>query len=200
MSEKSKKRLLSSLTIAGACLFICLFVWFASQGYFSNPEAVRAVLAKAGAAGPLLFVLLNIMQAFVPIIPLGATSAVGIVLFGPVWGFILNYISAVGASVFAFFLARHFGQSFILHFVSAKKYERWMHILNYKNRFPWIFGLMMFLPVSPDDLLCMIAGLSNMKFWQFLLLVMAGKPVSIFVYSNGLFWLFHQIETLFFHH
>ncbi len=35
----------------------------------------------------------------------------------------------------------------------------------------------------PDDLLCMIAGLSSISFWKFFWIIVIGKPISSFFYS-----------------
>ena len=60
---------------------ILICVYFFSQGYFTNPQLLQATLSKAGILAPLLFILLQIIQVIIPIIPGGASSALGITAF-----------------------------------------------------------------------------------------------------------------------
>ena len=70
---------------------ILICVYFFSQGYFTNPQLLQATLSKAGILAPLLFILLQIIQVIIPIIPGGASSALGITAFGAVNGFCMKF-------------------------------------------------------------------------------------------------------------
>ena len=52
---------------------ILICVYFFSQGYFTNPQLLQATLSKTGILAPLLFILLQIIQVIIPIIPGGAS-------------------------------------------------------------------------------------------------------------------------------
>ncbi len=73
------------------------------------------------------------------------------------------------------------------------KYEAWT---TEQNRFTKLFAIAIFLPVAPDDFLCYLAGTTNMRAWQFVLIILLGKPFSIALYSLGLYVVFEQILTL----
>jgi len=45
------------------------------------------------------------------------------------------------------------------------------------------FFFSIFLPGFPDDLICMLAGLTKMTFKRYLFLLLIGKPLSIALYS-----------------
>ncbi|MEG0792254.1 MAG: TVP38/TMEM64 family protein, partial [Lachnospiraceae bacterium] len=49
-----------------------------------------------------------------------------------------------------------------------------------------VFAVLIFMPVAPDDLLCYLAGTTEMKLSTFLSIIVLGKPMSIFLYSVGL--------------
>lgn len=70
-------------TYIGTALLVGLLVWFWSQGYFSNPQTLQMLFRQAGFIGPLLFIVLQIVQVIIPIIPGGLTSAIGVMAFGP---------------------------------------------------------------------------------------------------------------------
>ena len=50
------------------------------------------------------FILFQIIQCVIPIIPGGFGCVIGVAVFGPVYGFIYNYISICMGSIINFFL------------------------------------------------------------------------------------------------
>ncbi len=45
---------------------------------------------------------------------------------------------------------------------------------------------MMAFPVSPDDFLCMLAGLTKMSYKKFILIILICKPITLAAYTYGL--------------
>ena len=105
---------------------ILICVYFFSQGYFTNPQLLQATLSKAGILAHLLFILLQIIQVIIPIIPGGASSALGITAFGAVNGFIYNYIGICIGSICIFLLVRKYGHRIILKLCKKKDYDKYM--------------------------------------------------------------------------
>ena len=83
---------IQSLTNIGFILLAGTCIYFFSQGYFTNPQKLQYTLSRAGFLAPLLFISLQIFQVVIPIIPGGATSAIGVVAFGGLQGLLYNYI------------------------------------------------------------------------------------------------------------
>lgn len=108
------KRIFQVTTILGTLFLIGLILYFLSQGYFTDSTKLQALLNQTGIFAPLLFILLQIFQVIIPIIPGGASSALGIVAFGPIWGFVYNYAGLVIGSILAFLLVKRYGKTFIL--------------------------------------------------------------------------------------
>lgn len=48
------------------------------------------------------------------------------------------------------------------------------------------FSLAILLPGFPDDLLCMIAGLTSMSTRKFMMINILCKPIGLFFYSYGI--------------
>ena len=153
---------IQNITHFGLILMILICVYFFSQGYFTNPQLLQATLSKAGILAPLLFILLQIIQVIIPIIPGGASSALGITAFGAVNGFIYNYIGICIGSICIFLLVRKYGQGIILKLCKKKDYDKYMKYTYDQKKFDTFFMLAIFLPCAPDDLLCMLAGLTHM--------------------------------------
>jgi len=72
-------------------------------------------------------------------------------------------------SIIAFYLARQYGQQFVKSMVSEHTYNRYISWLDKGQWFDYFFAFMMFFPVSPDDFLCMLAGLTKMTYKKFII-------------------------------
>ena len=157
-----------------------------AQRYFFFPEAMEAFLEPFGPGAPVMFILIQIIQVVIPILPGGISCLGGVVLFGPVWGFIYNYAGICVGSLLAFLLARQYGRPLVESMVSrsaCEKYGRW---LDNGKKFDRFFAAAIFFPVAPDDLLCYLAGLTKMSVKKFTAIIVLGKPASIALYSMGL--------------
>ena len=56
---------------------------------------------------------------------------------------------------------------------------------SYLKKFDVVFTAAILLPCAPDDVLCMLAGLTDMSWRKFLTILFLGRPVTIVVYSLG---------------
>ena len=176
------KRIFQVTTILGTLLIL----YFLSQGYFTDSTKLQALLNQTGIFAPLLFILLQIFQVIIPIIPGGASSALGIVAFGPIWGFVYNYAGLVIGSILAFLLVKRYGKTFILKVCDQKTYDKYIGWLDKGKKFDRFFAAAIFFPCAPDDILCMIAGLTSMTLKKFSMIIILGKPLALIAYSYGL--------------
>ncbi|HCA4868981.1 TPA: TVP38/TMEM64 family protein, partial [Enterococcus faecium] len=99
-----------------------------------------------------------------------------------------NYIGICIGSIIIFLLGRRYGKPFILSMISDKTYNKYIGWLDNQNRFEKLFALAIFLPVAPDDALCLMAGLTNMSVKRYTLIILIAKPLSIFLYSMALIY------------
>lgn len=180
------KRIFQVTTILGTLFLIGLILYFLSQGYFTDSTKLQALLNQTGIFAPLLFILLQIFQVIIPIIPGGASSALGIVAFGPIWGFVYNYAGLVIGSILAFLLVKRYGKTFILKVCDQKTYDKYIGWLDKGKKFDRFFAAAIFFPCAPDDILCMIAGLTSMTKKEFSMIIILGKPLALIAYSFGL--------------
>ncbi len=177
-------------------LCICLSVYLYQIGAFSSMDEVKALVERTGAAGELLFMLIQTVQVVIPIIPGGVSCLAGVLLFGAVKGFILNYVGICAGSIIAFFISRNIGRDVIYKIFSEKQIEKYNSWTEKQNRFTKLFALAIFFPVAPDDFLCYLAGTTKMRAYQFVLIILLGKPLSIAAYSMGLNFIFERIVSI----
>lgn len=183
----AKKTIMTVASVLGcaAIVVLCIVGW--KSGIFTSPDALNSFLSSMGLWAPLIFLLIQIIQIIIPIIPGAITCSVGVIVFGPVYGFIYNYIGIVIGSFLAFLLARRYGRPLIKSLTAPKTYDKYIGWLDKsQSRFDKLFAAAIFLPFSPDDFLCMLAGVSKMKTGKLLLTLILCKPLFLLPYSFGI--------------
>ncbi len=186
ISAKASRKLINYATIVTSIIIILLVIHWYHIGIFTSQAKMKAYLANKQVIGPLIFVLIQIVQVVIPIIPGGISLLGGVVFFGPVAGFLYNYIGICIGSLINFFLARYYGRAFIFHIVSEKTLAKYMKWTKNQRKFNWFFALCILAPAAPDDVLCLLAGLTEMRFWTYFWIIILCKPWTIAAYSLGL--------------
>lgn len=174
------------LTVTCTFLLCALIIYLLQQRLFTNPELLQLYLKRLGWTAPLGFILIQIIQVVIPVIPGGISSAIGIIFFGPMLGFVYNYVGLLIGSYIVFKLVKLYGKSFILKVTDEKTYDKYIGWLDQGRKFEIFFSIAILLPGFPDDLLCMIAGLTNMSMKKYMLINILCKPVGLFFYSYGI--------------
>ncbi|MBO0472594.1 hypothetical protein IGL98_001661 [Enterococcus sp. DIV0840] len=188
MSIALSRKIINIISIVGIIATIAVTIYFVRLGVFKDINALRGLVGDSVILGPILFMLIQIIQVVIPIIPGGISCAAGVLIFGPFAGFIYNYVGIAIGSVIIFLLGRQYGKPFILSLVSDKTYNKYIGWLDNEKRFERLFALAIFLPIAPDDALCLMAGLTKMSLKKFTLIIILAKPVSIFLYSLALIY------------
>ncbi|TLD41955.1 MAG: putative DedA family protein [Candidatus Jettenia ecosi] len=101
-------------------------------------------------------------------------------VFGVVWGTMYNFIAANLGATFAFFMARYLGRDFVSKLVRGKvgKYEKKIA----GQGFRFIFTLRL-IPIIPFNGLNISAGLSGIKYRDYLLGSALGMIPGTFLYT-----------------
>lgn len=188
MSIALSRKIINIVSITGIIATIIVTIYFMHLGVFKDIDALRGLVGDSIILGPILFMLLQIIQVVIPIIPGGISCAAGVLIFGPMAGFIYNYVGICIGSIIIFLLGRHYGKPFILRLVSDKTYNKYIGWLDNEKRFECLFTLAIFFPIAPDDALCLMAGLTKMSVKKFTLIILLAKPASIFLYSLALIY------------
>ncbi|MBS5657681.1 MAG: TVP38/TMEM64 family protein [Oscillibacter sp.] len=193
----TKERMtLQVLSLAGLVACVILALWGWRTGVLTSQEQMQALVHSCGAVGIVLFILFQAVQVVVPVLPGGIGCLAGVLIFGPVWGFVYNYVGICIGSLAAFAVARNCGKPLLTMLFSEKtiaKYSRWAEE---RNRFARLFALAIFLPVAPDDFLCYLAGTTEMSWRQYTAIILLGKPFAIALYSLGLTVVWQHLVTL----
>ena len=174
------------LLIVCTAITVVLTVIGYKKGIFTDETQMELFLNSCGIFAPLFFVFIQAVQVIIPILPGAVGCVYGVMFWGPLKGFIFNYIGICIGSIGAFLIARQFGQRLVIQMTGEKFYDKYSKYLEMENRFEKIFAVLIFLPVAPDDFLCYLAGISKMDLKKFVTIILLGKPAAIFLYSMGL--------------
>lgn len=169
------------LSVFGFVIF-CLVLLFILQmiGFFQivkDAESLQAYIAKAGAWMPLLYILLQYLQVVLLPIPGTLSTVVGVALFGPFRATLYSLLGIILGSFTAFFIGRKFGYKAAIWLVGEDTLLRWQKKLKGKDNL--VLTLMFLLPMFPDDVLCIIAGLSSMSTRYFLTMISIARVLAI---------------------
>lgn len=158
-----------------------VWVWFP----YTNAEEVTKAVASAGAAGPLVFIVITIFKPVIFFLPsLGLTIVAG-TLFGPVYGTIYVVIGGAGSTIVGFYTSRWLAGERLRRFLASRK-----HLISLDERMSnagFRTTLMLRIFNLPWDVVSYAAGLSSMRFLDFYLAsLIAIAPVSVvFVYFGS---------------
>lgn len=179
-------------TTIGVLLF---FVYGIKADVFYSQTGLETFLSKFGIWAPITFIVFQIIQVVFPILPGGIGLLGGVLIFGPLNGFIYNYIGICLGSITAFLISKHYGPQLVESLFSPKLQKKYMKWAENKD-FPNLFAIAIFMPIAPDDFLCYLAGTTKMRLRRFTMIILLGKPMAIAVYSFGLNVVFQHLAVL----
>ncbi|MDY2928195.1 TVP38/TMEM64 family protein, partial [Anaerococcus sp.] len=177
-----KKNIFNIISVLMLVVFTILGYLGYRAGLFNSLDSFRAYILSKGKLAPLFFMLIQVVQIVLPVIPGGLTTVFGVIIFGAFWGFIYNYISICIGSILVFFISRNFGKSIVIRIFGKDTFEKYHHKINDKS-YEKFFALAILFPVAPDDFLCYLSGLTDMSFKKFASIIFLFKGPSIFLYS-----------------
>lgn len=143
-------------------------------------DGLRAIIEQAGVWGWLLFLFLQIfvtsLLCFVP-----ATSMTfivcSVILFGAWKGFLISGAGVIMSSMVMFLIGRFGGEKIATKLVGEESLTKAQELVAIKSK---IFLPLMFLfPAFPDDALCMVAGMTKMRWWEFLLITIVCRTIGV---------------------
>lgn len=125
-------------------------------------ESVRNFVGENKIVSSLLFILLQILQVVIFIIPGDVINATGGFLFNIFLGSILSFIGVVIGSLIAFYISRFLGYNFVNKFIKKEKLDKIVSFFETNTGFISLF-IFCNLPFVPKDVLMYAAGLTPLK-------------------------------------
>lgn len=146
-------------------------------------ENIRAIIDKNQSTSILLFILLQVLQVIIFIIPGDVINATGGFCFNLFLGSLLSFVGVTIGSICAFYIARFLGYNFVSKFVKKEKLEKLSHALESNKSF---IGFFIFcnLPFVPKDILMYVAGLTPMKAKRTLTIYCLSRIPGIMIWTS----------------
>ena len=159
-------------------LFIALTVALYFVGF--KGDWIKPIVESTGFFGYIIYIIIQViittLMTFVPATTFTFTLlATG--LFGPVIGFIVSAIGCFLSSMLMFFIGDKLGEPFVDWLIGKdiriKTQER------VSGRATVLVPFMLACPFFPDDAICMVSGLTKMKFWYFAIVAAVTRTIGV---------------------
>ena len=185
MDYNKKKKLLAGISVSVVVVLFLLITWFICRWLTSfSQEGLRDYIRSFGSAGWIVFLVLQILQVFIALIPGELLETVAGFAFGPIAGTLLCYAGIAIASSLVFMLTRKFGVKLVEIFVSIEKINQ-MRFLNTEKKRDLLIFLAFFIPGTPKDLLTYFVGLTEIRLGTFLALSLIARIPSVITSTFG---------------
>lgn len=171
---------------AAAVLVIAALAWVLAQPmlrFLSEPERFRDWIAAHGAFGVAAFMLMNMLQVLVAVIPGGPFSIAAGYAFGPFWGTLICLLATSAASMLVLLIVRRWGGAAV-RFLSGRDPEE-LAVLQKLRHAEWVFFLVFLVPGSPKDVLSYAAGLMKLSPLSWLVINLIGRIPGILLSVLG---------------
>ncbi len=181
-SLSKKKKILRTLLIVAVIAAIVLAVYLplkltGTLDKVDSADSLKEIINGFGAWSRVIFAVLQFLQVtFLPL-PAMVTTLAGVYLFGPWETTLLSIIAIMLGRLFAFFLGRKIGVPVVKWMIGKEDMEKWADIL---ARGKYTFFLMLVLPFFPDDILCMVAGITSITWKFFIIANILGVTIACF--------------------
>ena len=171
-------RLFLTLTIIFAIFVVGYFIikYTGLWDKINSIEKLKKIVESGGVFSFIVFVILQILQTTILQIPSILVTIAGTLVFGRWTAFILSFIAVIIGSVLMFWIGRKAGRKFLNWLAGQKQSDKWIERISHGK---YLFFLMMVFPMFPDDILCVVAGVTNMSFKYFIITNIIARFIGI---------------------
>ncbi len=168
----------------GITIVICVGVgiMFLKLGIFESVDIIRGWVNKLGWFGPIAVCLAQVAQVILRFVPGGVTCAASVLIYGPLWGFVISYAGLIIGCVIVYVLVHKYGIRIAERLAGRENLEKYWKWATGK-KFDVIFLVTAILPFFPDDLICVAASLTKISFKKYFIICLIGRPVGLIIYS-----------------
>ena len=184
--ERSKrlKRFFHVRSLIGLAGIVTLVVLGFTSGVLTSVASLREFVDSFGPLAPIAFILAGSLEAVFPLIPGSGTIISAPIIFGHLEGTIYAYLATVLGSIIVFGISRLIGRDLLVARFSQRTIERYGKWPDHP-KFTKYFAIAIAAPLAPDDALCYLAGLTQMRWRTYLLIIFLCKPWGVLLYTTG---------------
>ena len=143
---------------------------------FNNREELIKIVQDLGPLGPIAYMGLQILQTVVAPVPGNVVGAIGGLLFGW-WGVLWTTIGATIGATLVFWISRKFGRGLVEKLVKKESLDKFDFVVG--KRASIILFLIFLIPGLPDDIVCYVAGLTDVPIKKLIVIFALGRLPAV---------------------
>ena len=152
-----------------------------------NVNDMRDFISQFGVSPKWIFIALQFVQVLFLPIPATISILAGLLLFQPHQVVLYSMIGIMPASIIMFFFGRYAGRGMVNWIIGEETTNKYLTMI--KGKDVSLLTVMFLMPFLPDDTLCVVAGLSTMKFWYFTIVIFITRMIlclfSVYIMGSG---------------
>ena len=141
--------------------------------YLTNINKLKQIIIDSKRFSILVYFIISVLSlvclCFVPLLTT-ALLVLGIVLFGSKITFVTCLISVFCSTTILFFIGDKLGEKFAKKLIGEKSLNDAQNLIDHKSKF-WL-PIFFIIPAIPDEALCLVAGMTKIKYWYLILVSM----------------------------
>ena len=149
-------------------------------------EKLTQMIRDSGSWGMLVYFFVQVLQILILPLPAVVCYIPGTLIWGPGIATLLASAGVLVGSFIAYWLGRLVGKRVVVWIAGREVTEKYSGYIAKKGKMPFV--IMQILPFFPDDVLCLIAGMTCMNFPFFAAVMIIVRPciVAAYCYLGGL--------------
>lgn len=151
--------------------------WFVQL--FFNPKELRSYVDSYEDFGFVILFSMQIAQVILAPLPGQVVGTAFGGVYGPILGFVLGWIGNVVASAIVLYISKRFGRPTVEMLAGKESVKKYQEFIGSADVYPFI--VLILLPGVPDDVVCYVAGLSNIDFTRLLISISVARAPGLLV-------------------
>jgi uncharacterized membrane protein YdjX (TVP38/TMEM64 family) len=147
------------------------------KGYMQNFGLVKKYIKSLGEFAVIAFIIIFVLRTFLLIFPYSVMVIFGGSVFGWRWGFLFSMIAVFLSATMAYFISKYLGKEFVQKLLRGKLKQLDSKVEEHG------FKIILFMRLStvfPYDILNYAAGLTKIKYRDFILGTLLGMTLETF--------------------
>lgn len=169
--------MLSSILVIG----YCILSKYGILATISTVDGLKNYILSTKEKGIYIYMLIQALQVVILPVPAAIICIVGSLIYGPFLGGLYCSIGILIGSFISFFIGKTFGYKIVAWIAGKENTDKYSAIIRKRGGF--FLALAFLLPMFPDDILCLIAGITNMKFRTFAWVTIITRPIGVICMS-----------------
>ena len=149
----------------------------------NDEQKIESWVQKFGVAGPLILILVMMVQMFLFVVPNILVMIIAIVLYGPVWGAVISFVGVFCSSSLGYGLGRYLGPKTVNKLI---KTQTQLKISDFIEHYGVGVIAITRLASLSNDSLSIVAGLLKMSYRKYILATLSGiTPLIVLLALYG---------------